>query len=84
MGHEVEVRARVATIGGLSAHAGRSELLEWARTAGRGAEVRLVHGEPGALESLRGALTAQGQAAVVQPSEVPVPDAGNRRGDDAG
>ncbi len=75
MGREVRVRARVATVGGLSAHAGRGELLDWARPAG-GAEVRLVHGEPRALESLREALAAQGQSASLQPSQVRLPGAG--------
>jgi metallo-beta-lactamase family protein len=78
MGREIRVRARVVTVGGLSAHAGRGELLDWARPAGPGAELRLVHGEPDALESLRGALAAQGQTASLQPSEVRLPEGGRR------
>jgi metallo-beta-lactamase family protein len=78
MGHRVDVRARVATIGGLSAHADRTELLEWARGAGTAAEFRLVHGEPSAMESLQTALAGQGQTATLQPSEVRLPDGGRR------
>ncbi len=78
MGREVQVRARVATVGGLSAHAGRGELLDWARPAGPGAELRLVHGEPRALESLRGALAGEGLTASIQPSEVELPGSGHR------
>lgn len=76
MGQEVDVRARVVTINGLSAHADRPELLGWARSAGAGAEVRLVHGEPRALRSLAGALGEAGQAATLQPSEVELPPSG--------
>ncbi|HUI75066.1 MAG TPA: MBL fold metallo-hydrolase RNA specificity domain-containing protein, partial [Candidatus Acidoferrum sp.] len=53
-------RAQVIEIGQLSAHAGRSELLRW--LSGFQAPPRqtfLVHGEPVALESLRGAIAAQ-------------------------
>jgi metallo-beta-lactamase family protein len=76
MGRPVRVRARVVTVGGLSAHAGRTELLDWVRPAGAGAAVRLVHGEPDALRALRDALAAQGMTATLQPSEVPVPGGG--------
>jgi len=57
---QIPVRAQVIEIGQLSAHAGRSELLRW--LSGFQAPPRqtfLVHGEPVALESLRGAITAQ-------------------------
>jgi metallo-beta-lactamase family protein len=83
MGREVRVRADVVTIGGLSAHAGRTELLDWVSSAGPGALVRLVHGEPDALESLRAAIEARGQHAMVQPSEITLPD-GPRRPDEGG
>ena len=78
MGRPVTVRARVATVGGLSAHADRTELLDWVRPAAPAAEVRLVHGEPRSLESLRDALAGQGMAASLQPSEVELPGGGHR------
>jgi len=59
-GEEVPVRAEVVNIGQLSAHAGKSELLRW--LSGFQAPSRqtfLVHGEPVALDALRGAITAQ-------------------------
>jgi metallo-beta-lactamase family protein len=52
-GQDVPVRAEVATIHGLSAHADRNELLRWLRTAEappRG--VFIVHGEPGPASAL--------------------------------
>ena len=86
MGRDVTVRARVVTVGGLSAHADRSELLDWVRPAGAGAEVRLVHGEPRSLESLRDALAGEGMRASLQPSEVELPEGtatARRRASDA-
>ncbi len=44
MGRETTIRARVVTIGGLSAHADRRELLDWVGPSGD-AEIRLIHGE---------------------------------------
>ena len=41
LGEEIERRAEVATIGGYSAHADRSELRAWVRTAGRAGPPRL-------------------------------------------
>ena len=57
---QIPVRAQVIEIGQLSAHAGKSELLRW--LSGIQAPPRqtfLVHGEPVAMESLRGAIAAQ-------------------------
>jgi metallo-beta-lactamase family protein len=46
LGHRVRVAARIHTLGGFSAHAGRTELLGWAGTAiGAGTRVVLTHGE---------------------------------------
>jgi metallo-beta-lactamase family protein len=46
-GEEHEVKAEVATIGGLSAHAGQNFLVEYAlQVKGRARQVFLVHGEP--------------------------------------
>ncbi len=77
MGREVTVRARTVTIGGLSAHADRSELLEWVGPSGD-AEIRLVHGEPDALNALKATLEGLGRRASVQPSEVRLPGGGHR------
>lgn len=78
MGERVKVKARIATIGGLSAHADRTELLDWASGAGPDATFRLVHGEATALEALRGRLAALGFDAEIQTSEVRLPEAGAR------
>jgi metallo-beta-lactamase family protein len=59
-GDQIPVRAEIAEIGQLSAHAGRSELLRW--LSGFQAAPRntfLVHGEPIALEALRDAVATQ-------------------------
>lgn len=54
---EVPVRAKVHTLGGFSAHAGRSGLLEWMKPFERtGARVFLTHGEDGPRLALREAL----------------------------
>ena len=59
-GEEVPVRAQVVSIGELSAHAGRSELLRW--LSGMKAAPKqafLVHGEPPALTSFHDAVVNQ-------------------------
>jgi metallo-beta-lactamase family protein len=78
MGATVKLKARVVTIGGLSAHADRTELLEWASGAGPTASFRLVHGEPKALEALRGQLAGRGFGAEIQTSEVRLPETGRK------
>jgi metallo-beta-lactamase family protein len=56
-GEEFDVKAQVHTLGGFSAHAGQSELIQW---AGGFTEQRprtyLVHGEPDKMEALQTAL----------------------------
>ena len=56
LGEQVPVRARIHTINGFSAHAGRKELLAWhARTANP--EITfLIHGEEDARRKFAGAL----------------------------
>lgn len=52
-GERVIVRARIHTLGGFSAHAGRSELLEWiGAVAPSQPRVALTHGEPSPRKSL--------------------------------
>ena len=55
-GDEVAVRARIHTINGFSAHAGRSDLIDWHRRTGTPAVTFLVHGETEARDALAGAL----------------------------
>jgi metallo-beta-lactamase family protein len=60
-GEEYEVKAEVATIGGLSAHAGQDFLMEYAlRVKGRVKQVFLVHGEPTPAEALSEKLLEEG------------------------
>jgi metallo-beta-lactamase family protein len=65
-GEEIAVRAQVHTLGGFSAHAGQTELLEWlAPMAARKPQVALTHGEEHARSALarriaeRFAITAE-------------------------
>lgn len=51
-GDEFIVRARIETLGGFSAHAGQSELIEWATQFKDKPRLVLVHGEATALEAL--------------------------------
>src|SRR6202451_1253627 len=68
-GQEVPVRAEIVTLDQLSAHAGRSELLQW--LSGFTAPPRqtfLVHGEPSALDSFHGAITSRFHWPVTVPA----------------
>ena len=56
LGEEIPVRARVHTINGFSAHAGRSDLIDWHRRTGTPSVTFLVHGETEARDALAGAL----------------------------
>jgi metallo-beta-lactamase family protein len=72
-GEEHEVKARVFTIGGLSAHADRAALLGWlARLRKPPRQTWVVHGEPLSANSLRDAIAARPgwQAAVPAPHQV--------------
>lgn len=56
-GEEVPVRARIHTIGGLSAHADQAELLGWLRGfRAPPRQVHVVHGEAGAAAALSAAI----------------------------
>ncbi|GMV05508.1 MAG: Ysh1p: subunit of polyadenylation factor I [Gemmatimonadota bacterium] len=59
-GRSVPVRAEVATMDGLSAHADQSELLDWLGSVpGRPRRTYLVHGEPREADALRRAAEAK-------------------------
>lgn len=51
-GDEYIVKANVETLGGFSAHAGQTELMEWAAHFTNKPRICLVHGEPKALDAL--------------------------------
>ncbi|HEO72518.1 MAG TPA: MBL fold metallo-hydrolase, partial [Candidatus Hydrogenedentes bacterium] len=68
------LKAEVKTLNALSAHAGHSELVAFGRRfENRAQRILLVHGENGALESLQGALEAEGvQHVSIQEEGSPV------------
>ena len=57
--------SKVFTLGGFSAHAGRSQLLRWAQSFPAGAQFRLVHGEPEALTALAHLLRQAGRDVTI-------------------
>lgn len=59
-GQDVAVRARVHTLGGLSAHGDQQDLSRWVGGIGGPPRVFLVHGEDDARDALAGHLGAQG------------------------
>lgn len=67
MGNEIAVKAGIHTLGGYSAHAGRSQLLDWAESVPGQPRFCLVHGETQAQESLGQALEAATGARVILP-----------------
>ena len=58
-GEEFSVKANVETLGGFSAHAGQSELIEWISHFENNPRVILVHGEAKALDTLANELWEQ-------------------------
>ncbi len=68
-GEEYEVKAEVATIGGLSAHAGQDFLVEYAmRVKGNVKQVFLVHGEVKPAEALSERLVQAGMDKPTYPA----------------
>jgi metallo-beta-lactamase family protein len=60
LGDEIPVRAEIAEISGLSAHADRDELLRWCRSCtGTPGRVAVVHGEPESAANFRKTLEEQ-------------------------
>jgi len=67
-GEEYEVKAEVATIGGLSAHAGQDFLTEYAlKVKGSARQVFLVHGEPEPAQLLSEKLIESGMEKPIFP-----------------
>lgn len=57
--------SKVFTLGGFSAHAGRSQLLQWAQSFPATARFRLVHGEPESLTALAHLLRQGGREVTI-------------------
>ena len=55
-GSSIEVRARIYTIGGFSAHADQQDLLRWHQQTGSPEHTFLVHGEEKAMKTFSGLL----------------------------
>ncbi len=64
-GEEVVVRAKIHTLGGFSAHASQSQLLEWINHFDKHPKLYLVHGEAEAKEKFKLFLAEQGWAANI-------------------
>jgi metallo-beta-lactamase family protein len=67
-GEEYVVKARIETLGGLSAHAGQTELVEWANAFQPAPRTLLVHGEPRAQDALAERLWRESKLKVEIPS----------------
>jgi metallo-beta-lactamase family protein len=67
LGRSVEVRAKVRTLGGFSAHAGRDDLLWWHGHLEGSPRTALTHGEQRQRESLAAALRDRGVRTVDVP-----------------
>jgi len=68
-GQDFMVRAKVHTLGGFSAHAGQSELLEWASHFKGKPRFYLVHGEPDAQHTLQHKLQTNLDISAEIPAE---------------
>ena len=67
-GEDFSVRTEIATIGGLSAHAGQDFLLEYASAVKRSARsIILVHGEPAAAGTLQEKMAERGLDRILYP-----------------
>ena len=65
-GEEIAVKARIHTLGGFSAHAGQSQLLDWAaRFSAAAPRLCLIHGDPDAKLDLQRLLEEGGIAADI-------------------
>src|SRR5690606_2228555 len=64
-GKTFAVKATMHTLGGFSAHAGRTQLLQWAMGISDKPEFRLVHGEHDALVALAHELRQRGRTVTI-------------------
>jgi metallo-beta-lactamase family protein len=68
-GEQIAVKAQIETLGGFSAHAGKTQLIEWQQHFKENPTTILVHGEAGALESLAETLWTDYQISAHIPHE---------------
>ncbi|MCC5725782.1 MBL fold metallo-hydrolase, partial [Klebsiella pneumoniae] len=52
----IAVKAQIHTLGGFSAHAGQSQLLDWVAHFAHRPALYLIHGEREKMEALQGAI----------------------------
>ncbi len=68
MGKQIDVHARIESLDGFSAHAGKSEIFEWLRAfKSFPAQVFLNHGEPDVAQALANAIKQEFGAEVIIP-----------------
>lgn len=58
-GEEIRVAAKIHTIGGFSAHAGKTDLLDWLSGFEHRPAVQLIHGELESAKALAGSIQSQ-------------------------
>lgn len=74
-GEEYQVKAEVATIGGLSAHGGQDMLMKYAEgVKGKAKQIILVHGEPKPETALQQRFSDEGLPPVIYPDLLEVMD----------
>jgi metallo-beta-lactamase family protein len=66
-GEDIRVNARIHTVGGLSAHADQSGLVNWYRNFNNAPPVILVHGEPNSQAALAAMIEQKTQRRPVIP-----------------
>lgn len=67
-GDEIEIRAEIESISGLSAHGDRDELLQWCEAStGTPGKVAVVHGEPDSAQDFANTLSERYQWSTVVP-----------------
>jgi metallo-beta-lactamase family protein len=65
-GDEIAVRAQIHTLGGFSAHAGQTQLIEWLNSfTGKKPRLYLVHGEDEAKQALQKVVNQHGWSANI-------------------
>ncbi|QTH72135.1 MBL fold metallo-hydrolase RNA specificity domain-containing protein [Pseudoalteromonas xiamenensis] len=68
-GEQIAVKAQIETLGGFSAHAGKTQLMEWQQHFKDSPKTILVHGEVNALESLAQSLWSDYHVKAMIPHE---------------